>query len=120
MLPSKRDAMIASLSSEVLLPGGMTGQAYVDGIVRAVLRWDNNEIQGGWSSLSDILPLLAEASPDVFLDALDDALSRNPQAFVELLRDPDGSVLFASSRHTGLLWGLENLAWAPSFWVELL
>lgn len=108
-------AMIASLSNEVPLPGATTGQAYVDGIVRAVLRWDDAEIQAGWSSLSDVLPLLAEASPDVFLDALDDALSRNTQAFVELLRDPDGSVLFASSRHTGLLWGLENLAWAPEF-----
>lgn len=106
-------AMIASLSGEVPLPGATTGQAYVDGIVRGVLRWDDDEIQAGWSSLSDVLPLLAEASPDVFLDTLDDALTRNPQAFVELLRDPDGSVLFASSRHTGLLWGLENLAWDP-------
>jgi hypothetical protein len=106
-------ALIASMGDEVSIPGAATCQSYVDGVVRRVLQWDDGEIQAGWSSLSDVLPLLAEASPDVFLDAADYAVSRNSDAFVELLRDPDGSVLFATSHHTGLLWGLENIAWSP-------
>lgn len=84
-------------------------------LVRELLRRANADWTI-WASLSSELSDLAEAAPDEFLDALDDGL-QNPQApIAQLFTDTknSGSVMFASSPHTGLLWALERLAWSPS------
>lgn len=65
--------------------------------------------------LSDILPLLGEAAPDVLLDALQQVLDREPEAVRELLRDSD---YLSFSRNTrsprhGTIWALERIAWSP-------
>ena len=65
-----------------------------------------------WASLSSELPLLAEAAPDAFLNALEKDLSpgkRSP-AVLELF-NPDSSPSFGPHHHTGLLFALEGLAW---------
>lgn len=57
------------------------------------------------------LPAYAEAAPDRFLAILEDDLrSAQPETY-GLLR-PAGSALFGSCPRTGLLWGLEVLAWS--------
>jgi hypothetical protein len=56
------------------------------------------------------LPLLAEAAPDAFLDAIERGLSE-PSLLSGLFVDADG--VFAHSPHTELLWALEVLAWSP-------
>ncbi len=63
-----------------------------------------------WASLSSVLPLLAEASPDALLTALEKDLTKKAPAVVHLF-DPDSSPLFGSNLHTGLLFALEVLAW---------
>jgi transcriptional regulator with XRE-family HTH domain len=63
-----------------------------------------------WGSLSSVLPLLAEASPDAFLAAFEKDLGKGPPAVVNLF-DQDSSPIFGSSLHTGLLFALEGLAW---------
>jgi transcriptional regulator with XRE-family HTH domain len=63
-----------------------------------------------WASLSSELPLLAEAAPDAFLSALEKDLSKASPAVVKLF-DLDSPPLFGSDLHTGLLFGLEGLAW---------
>jgi hypothetical protein len=64
-----------------------------------------------WSSLSDVLPTLAEASPDRFLDAVDAGLDSGGLSAVF---DPEAEgTPFGSPTHTGLLWSLEALAWSP-------
>jgi len=66
-----------------------------------------------WASLNDVLPLLAEAAPREFLDAVEKALKKSPCPF-------DG--IFAqegeSNYMTGLLWALETLAWDPDYLVR--
>ncbi|MFC4356217.1 hypothetical protein ACFO0S_14245 [Chryseomicrobium palamuruense] len=66
-----------------------------------------------WSSLSSVLPLLAEAAPVQFLQALEDEIL-NEETILELFNDQKDS-LFGSSPHTGLLWALETLAWNPEY-----
>jgi transcriptional regulator with XRE-family HTH domain len=61
-----------------------------------------------WASLCEQLPLLAEAAPDTFLDALSSSL-KSRQANLEALFVPRG--LFGRCLHTGLLSALEVLAW---------
>jgi hypothetical protein len=66
-----------------------------------------------WGSLSSVLPLLAEASPDSFLAALEKDLAKGTPAVANLF-DQDSSPIFGSHLHTGLLFALESLAWDRS------
>lgn len=67
-----------------------------------------------WLSLARELPALAEASPSAFLDAVDDSLKRSDAPVQRLLTETDNAGLFGGRCwHSGLLWALEILAWAP-------
>lgn len=66
-----------------------------------------------WASLGSLLPVLAEAAPEVFRDAIEaDLCSKEPQ-LPKLLAD-EGAPLLSSCLHAGLLWASEILAWNPS------
>ena len=67
-----------------------------------------------WASLNPHLPLLAEAAPDKFLDAVEAALVNLDQTpFREIFSQEGGTVIGGGNYLTGLLWGLETLAWSP-------
>ena len=63
-----------------------------------------------WASLNDLLPLLAEASPGEFLDAVEKALSNDPCPF-DAVFSQESSGIGGWNYMTGLLWALETLAW---------
>lgn len=107
-------AVIATQAAGRELPGVGTGQDLADTIVYEVLEAANADRSGQlWSSLSGVLPTLAEASPLVFLDAVDAGLDSGGLSAVF---DPEAeSTPFASPTHTGLLWALEALAWSPEY-----
>lgn len=67
-----------------------------------------------WASLNDILPLLAEAAPGEFLDAVDKALQLHPCPFDDVFAQ-EGKGIFGSNYLTGLLWALETLAWDSDY-----
>jgi hypothetical protein len=108
-----------------------------DTLALAATRWDDEVGPGGWqscagkvvssllslanadwlrwASISDLLPLLAEAAPSEFLSAAEAGLNptvENP-TLLRLFEEDQDSPIFASSPHTGLLWALETLAWSP-------
>jgi hypothetical protein len=89
-------------------------QTFVSSVVREVLV--SAKYWQAWASLKDVTPLLAEASPDAFLDVVQEVLAQNPSLFDGLLRD-DGDAIFAECRHSGLLWALESLAWSPDYFA---
>ena len=66
-----------------------------------------------WASLADVMPLLAEAVPDVFLDAVQKGLEGDQPLLGLMFADTSGDSLSVSSPHTGLLWALETVAWSP-------
>jgi hypothetical protein len=59
------------------------------------------------------MPLLAEAVPDVFLDAVQKSLEGDQPILGLMFADDAGDTFTVSSPHTGLLWALECLAWSP-------
>jgi hypothetical protein len=69
-----------------------------------------------WAGLNQELPLLAEAAPDAFLDAVESALV-DPQSsvFADIFRQEGGGMLGGANYLTGLLWALETLAWHPDY-----
>ncbi len=106
------------------------GSATVDAWLRRTL-WQlfkraNEDTSGQlWASVTDVLPLLAEAAPDVFLEAVQKGLQNERALLGQMFIDHDetDSVLSVSSPHTGLLWALERLAWSSEHFglvVELL
>ena len=63
-----------------------------------------------WASLNNLLPLLAEAAPRAFLDAVEHALQSHPCPFDTVFAQ-EGAGITGSNYMTGLLWALETLAW---------
>jgi len=67
-----------------------------------------------WASLKQVLPTLAEAGPDSFLRALEEALNGTPCPLDELFAQESGGVT-GSSYIAGVLWALETLAWEEKY-----
>lgn len=65
------------------------------------------------AGLSDFLPLIAEASPREFIDAINDSLTCSPSPFLELFAQ-EGDGISGCNYMVGLLWALETLAWSPA------
>jgi len=65
-----------------------------------------------WISLSGVLPLLAEASPDQFLACVDKGLGGQLPLLSGLFEAEGSSQFGGTAPHTGLLWALETIAWS--------
>ncbi len=71
-----------------------------------------------WGSLNTLLPMLAEAAPDEFLNTVENTLRLSPCPFDELFSQ-EGSGIFGGNYLTGLLWALESLAWDEKYLVRV-
>jgi len=71
-----------------------------------------------WGSLNNLLPLLAEASPNEFLNAVEAALEKTPCPFDELFTQ-EGKGIFGENYLTGLFWALETLGWDEEYLVRV-
>lgn len=88
---------------------GINCRGKVDALVRALLTPFNERT---WLSQRRDLQHYAEASPEAFLDIVEDDLaSELPK--IHALMGSGGNSLFSSCPRTGLLWALESLAWDP-------
>jgi hypothetical protein len=97
-----------------------TAADHADSIVREILARANNDASGRtWWALSDVLPLLAEAAPNVFLDAVHEDLDSDGPVLTTMFQDQDRTSWFnTSSPHSGLLWALETLCWSSEYLLE--
>ena len=69
-----------------------------------------------WASLDSIMPLLAEAAPEEFLDAVESVLvDLDSTPFHKIFAEEGGGVIGGSNYMCGLLWALETLAWSPEY-----
>ena len=100
-------ALMAARSGASPLAGGSTGQERADRVIRKLLAAAEGDWRV-WASLSDVLPLLAEAAPDEFLRAVEVDLAGDEPVLADLFTDDEG--LLNSSPHASLLWALEALA----------
>ncbi len=71
-----------------------------------------------WGSLNDLLPVLAEAAPNEFLDTVENALDQSPCPFDELFSQ-EGDNARGGNYLTGLLWALETLAWDADYLIRV-
>jgi hypothetical protein len=93
---------------------------WADAVVGALLKQANADASGiGWRSLAEVLPLLAEAAPEVFLVAVEMGLSGDEPVLRLMFEDgPGTSSLDTHSAHSRLLWALEGLCWSEDYLVR--
>ncbi|MGA8474542.1 MAG: hypothetical protein WB681_05695 [Candidatus Cybelea sp.] len=70
-----------------------------------------------WWSLRDVMPLLAEAAPEEFLEAVEGSVKRGDAPITVLLQS-DGEGFFASDYVSHLTTALERLAWFPDYFAD--
>jgi hypothetical protein len=109
-------ALLGRSDDPIPASGQRTGSDLARGVVRQLLEEANSDTSYRlWTSLTDVLTLIAEAAPDVFLKALEEGLSGDPPLHVQMFADNiDDSDLLGggASPHTAFLWALEVLAWS--------
>ncbi len=69
-----------------------------------------------WAGLDHLLPLLAEAAPDEFLDMVETSLEGIDESPFHMVFAQEGAGGIGGWNYTsGLLWALEGLAWHPDY-----
>lgn len=84
-----------------------------DGVVKRLL---GNADAERWWSLHRQLRVLAEASPDEFLSAVEKSLAKNDPPIMKLFEEGRNDLFFGGGgEYPHLLWALEVLAWSPDY-----
>lgn len=102
--------IIALYGDRFRLPLG-NAQEWVNKLFNELLHGASPE---KWVEISGHLPLIAEASPCVFLEEIELAIKEQTPVINALFDEIDGFA-YPQSHHTSLLWALEALAWHPSY-----
>lgn len=106
-------ALLGAVLGDKVLAGGDTGS---DRAARTVHDLLDGATAERWLDLADLLPMLAEAAPSVFVRAIEDELRQDEPDIMALFNEGDGELgLGSSSSHTSLLWALEALAFSPQY-----
>ncbi len=103
--------LVSIFGEELKLDLPLNGQVWVDRIIAELLDTDDPSL---WKSIEGKLPLIAEASPTEFLNAVEKYLAIDNSPIIALF-DEEPGILTPTSYHTGLLWALENIAWLPDY-----
>lgn len=72
-----------------------------------------------WGSLNNLLPVLAEAAPNEFLNVVKNALQVSPCPFDELFAQEDNDIVWGNNYLVGLLSSLEALAWDGEYLIRV-
>lgn len=89
-------------------------QTLVNKLVRELL-WEASP--QAWISMEDELPLLAEAAPEEFLEAVKHSLEQQHPEILDMFCEGD-DYIGQTSHHVGLLWAIEQLVWLPEYILE--
>lgn len=99
---------------------GLAGQDRARLVVRELLDAANADRSYAlWTSLADVMSLLAEAAPDEFLSALLKGLTGDEPLHARMFTDsPEDDLWSAQSPLPAFLWALETIAWAPELFDD--
>lgn len=109
--------ILFAISDDGVLPPELHAKNHVDNLVRDLLQHANKE---RWYALRDILPSLAEASPGVFLDALENDLRQEEPSVSSLFSKEEDLLIGFNYQYGGLLHALEVIAWHPGRLIDVV
>lgn len=105
-------ALLGTRGDDVRLAGGRSAREWAERIaLNLFTRANEDKTAQLWTSMADVLPLLAEAAPDAFLRAISQATTGADPLAKRLFQDTDDR-WNVSSPHSGLLWAIEAVAWS--------
>lgn len=107
-------ALLGSQSDALKNCPTATAEGLATEIVDTLLKQDDWRV---WGSLDQLLPTLSEAAPSTLLAGIETALKRSPTPFKELFAQ-EGTGITGRIYTSGLLWGLENIAWDEQYLVR--
>lgn len=119
-------ALMGMYGGSVTISGGSTVSDYANHLVRKLFDWASEDQSGqAWQSFADILPLLAEAGPNAFLDAVGAATAGDEPLLATMFQDKseESGIFSGGTPHSNLLWALECVSWSPDHFgrtVDLL
>lgn len=108
--------LISERGKEAQIPFMASPAAYAEEVVRGIPNLKND-----WrilASLRDQCARLMEAAPSPFLDSIEYFIKEKPVDIKRLFMEGKG-IFGPGSMHTGLLWGLETLAWIPEYLLRV-
>ncbi len=120
--PALREGLTESLALLGTLSSGMincTVHKPSDTAALAVREILGDADRALWGSLNNFLPILAEASPSDFLQAVENALQQTPCPFDEFFAQESGGIFIGGNYLAGLFLALETLAWDKDFLVRV-
>ena len=100
-----------SLDETGTIPGRLGRQDYVNNLINQL-----DGLKTDWrlmTSLRDQLPVLAEAAPIPFFEALEELIQGQSEDLVKIFEEGESG--FGHSFHHNFLWALERLAWNPAY-----
>ena len=108
-------ALMGARGDDLWLSAGRSAREWAERVAWNLFeRATQDESAQLWTSLEDVVPLLAEAAPDAFLRALSQSASGTEPLAGKFFQDVDAH-WNAGSPHTGFLWALEGLAWSEQY-----
>jgi hypothetical protein len=114
-------ALLGAMGSRVVLDDGSALSDVGARTVRRLLEGANADNTGRlWHQLAPVLPLLAEAAPDLFLRAVEDDLNGSARVLLNLFQEESEGIhsVGPSSPHVHLLWALETVCWSAEHLVD--
>ncbi|WP_419839390.1 hypothetical protein [Candidatus Poriferisodalis sp.] len=113
--PQLRRGIATTLALAGSQGAAASGQGFAGGVVQRLLQSAKDDATPRtWTAISDMLPLLAEADPDVVLQALRSCIAEQ-HAFTRTMftdDDTDGFGFWAPSPHRQVLDALRVMAWS--------
>ncbi|MEW8212134.1 MAG: hypothetical protein AB2735_16875, partial [Candidatus Thiodiazotropha taylori] len=104
--------LLATKSDDVDFQATPNPEGWVERQIYQLLR---NASEERWFSPASLLPMISEAAPTPFLEAVEDALDQQSPPIMKLFESGGSGFSGDGSAHAGLLWALENLAWDPQY-----
>lgn len=95
----------------------VAAEYYIDGIVTEILEPVKTWQQ--WDSIAELLPSLAEASPDAFLKKIEKEMGE-PESQLWQIFKPAKDFLTGRSYYPNVLWALERLVWLDDYVVRAI
>lgn len=120
--PQTSDTLKRGISNALALAAAMSEdlpafplQQRASEMVHRLLSEAGSHGDSGWLRIARWLPALAEASPELFLDAIEQDLQLEKPGLSALFQDKSSDFPGPSSPHPNLLWSLELLCWSPLY-----
>ena len=106
---------LAIINSNILCFSNISQNKFItEDVVFFILK---NKSWKSWASLDYLLPIIAESSPNTFLNMVEEELSKGKESeFIKLFPQKNNDDWLSNSNYlTDLLWSLEALAWKEEY-----